>query len=105
MSWHEPDSRYHVPIKRREVDIYFTDGTHVTDVLNMILQDGTERVIDRVEIDGETLSKERTCEVVSSRFDEMVGEWCIELSCGHCVWDRTEPPNYCQECGARLTDG
>ena len=42
------------------------------------------------------------CEVVSSRFDDMMSEWCIELSCGHAVWDRTEPPNYCCECGARI---
>lgn len=43
-----------------------------------------------------------TCEIVSSRFDEMMDEWCIELSCGHCVWNRTEPPNYCEECGAKI---
>lgn len=42
-----------MPIKRCEVTIHFTDGTHITDVLNMILEDGSERVIDRVEIDGE----------------------------------------------------
>lgn len=57
MKWHEPNERYHVPIKRCEVTIHFTDGTHITDVLNMILQDGTERVIDRVEIDGDTYER------------------------------------------------
>lgn len=60
MSWHEPDSRYHVPIKRCELTIHFTDGTHIADVFNMILQDGTERVIDRVEIDGELYERTRT---------------------------------------------
>lgn len=54
---HAPDSRYHVPIKRCEVAIYFKDGTHVTDVFNMILEDGSERVIDRMEIDGETYER------------------------------------------------
>lgn len=47
---------------------------------------------------------ERTCTVVSSLFDGTMGERCIELSCGHCVWDRTEPPSYCPLCGAKVVD-
>lgn len=54
MSWepHEPDSRYRIPIKRCEVTIGFTDGTTLTEPFNMILQDGEERVIEWVAVDG-----------------------------------------------------
>ena len=47
-------------------------------------------------------AKGRECEVTSKRFNDLMDEWCIELSCGHTIWDRTEPPNYCEECGARI---
>ena len=46
---------------------------------------------------------ERTCEVVRSRFEDLVDEWCFELSCGHSAWTSdSEPPSYCPECGAKV---
>lgn len=50
---HAPLDGFHVPMKRCEIVVRFDDGTESVHVLNMILEDGTERVIDRVEIDGE----------------------------------------------------
>ena len=46
---------------------------------------------------------ERTCRVVSSRFEVLVDEWCFDLSCGHAIWfSDSEPPRYCHECGAKV---
>ena len=54
MSWepHEPKSGFHIPIKRCEVVIHFTDGTSITEPFNMIVQGGTERRIAYIEVDG-----------------------------------------------------
>lgn len=42
------------------------------------------------------------CEVISKGIDEVMNEWCIELSCGHAVWGSPHPPNYCCDCGRKI---
>ena len=55
--------------------------------------------------DGKRFVRERTCEVVGVRYDDMWDEYCIDLSCGCQLWqDNPEPPNYCEECGARIIE-
>lgn len=69
---------------------------------------GTQAALRREQQRVRDLERElagRECRVEGMRFDELMGEWCIELSCGHSVWDRTEPPSYCCECGARVKGG
>lgn len=69
---------------------------------------GTQAALRRERQKVRDLERElasRECEVEGMRFDELMDEWCIELSCGHSVWDRTEPPSYCCECGARVRGG
>ena len=59
--------------------------------------------VERVEIEGVDFVRERTCEVMGVRYDDMWGEYCIDLSCGCQLWqDSPEPPNYCEECGVRV---
>ena len=44
-----------------------------------------------------------TCHVKSSIIDTYeYNRWEYELSCGHVIiWEDSEPPNYCPNCGAR----
>lgn len=48
------------------------------------------------------LVEERTCRIEGSYYDELFDETCTNLSCGHAIW-QNESPNYCSECGAKVT--
>ena len=68
---------------------------------------GTNKALERERQRVRDLEAElagRECRVERMRFDDLMDMWCIELSCGHSVWDRTEPPNYCGECGAKVVE-
>ena len=45
-----------------------------------------------------------TCHVASSIIDTYeYNRWEYELSCGHTIiWEDSEPPRYCPECGRRI---
>lgn len=45
-----------------------------------------------------------TCEVEGSIIDTYeYNRWEYDLSCGHTIiWESSEPPNYCPECGRRV---
>lgn len=46
---------------------------------------------------------ERTCTCEGSIFDEGLGEFVHDLSCGHTAYTHFQDlPNYCDECGARV---
>ena len=64
---------------------------------------GEERKAECIELDGVKFAPERTCEVVGTRFEDLLDEYCHSLSCGHDAWNRdSEPPRYCEECGAKV---
>lgn len=67
--------------------------------------DGNEREADFFELDGVKFVPERTCTVIGTRFEDLLDEYCHSLSCGHDAWNRdSEPPRYCEECGARVKE-
>lgn len=45
-----------------------------------------------------------TCEVEGSIIDTYeYNRWEYDLSCGHTIiWESSEPPNYCPECGKKV---
>ena len=47
-----------------------------------------------------------TCQVKGSIIDTYeYNRWEYELSCGHTIiWEDSEPPNYCPNCGAKVVD-
>jgi hypothetical protein len=47
-----------------------------------------------------------TCQVKDSIIDTYeYNRWEYELSCGHTIiWEDSEPPNYCPNCGRRIVD-
>lgn len=49
---HAPLEGFHVPMRRCEIVVHFTDGTESVHVLNMILEGGEEREIEWVSADG-----------------------------------------------------
>jgi len=59
-------------------------------------------------VTGEVVRYERVreCEVVGTRFEDLLDEYCHSLSCGHDAWNGdVEPPAYCDVCGARVKGG
>ena len=105
---HAPLDGFHVPMKRCGIVVHFTDGTESVHVLNMILEDGTERVIDRVEIDGETYVKERRCKLIETDSYSNPYEVIHVLECSVCG-ETCEHVNgsypRCPNCGLRVTNG
>lgn len=47
---------------------------------------------------------ERTCEVLSEEYDELLEHWETELSCGHMYHGKAEDVSYCPKCGAKVVE-
>lgn len=51
-----------------------------------------------------TYVPERTCEVLSEEYDELLEHWETELSCGHMYHGKAEDVSYCPKCGAKVVE-
>ena len=89
----------------------FADSiTFIGDVAVVSEIDGSDLL--RINFDGTpeqaidaTLGR-GTCQVKGSIIDTYeYNRWEYELSCGHTIiWEDSEPPNYCPNCGAKVVD-
>ena len=72
-------------------------------VLDKIARDIAYR-IDEATLARLGYVKQRTCHVESSIIDTYeYNRWEYELSCGHVIiWEDSEPPNYCPDCGRKV---
>ena len=87
-------------------EIVWKDGMRPTPLSYARYVNGVERIADHIDFDGERYERVRECEVVGTRFEDLLDEYCHSLSCGHDAWNGdVEPPAYCDMCGARVRGG
>lgn len=48
---------------------------------------------------------DRTCKMESSQYDDLMGWFDVDLSCGHVISSvLNQAPNYCPICGAKVVE-
>lgn len=101
------DERREVARKLRELTV--CDGVDAFDIAKALRLEA----VSRTEYDTESVRRladliDPTCHVVSTTSQDWSDGSTVythELSCGHtCRTDWTEPPAFCDKCGARVID-